>query len=65
MDKLIYATANDYLVLVDLETGTVLGNPKQVVLIPWDKLEEAQSDSQTVRIARNHGLTLDQVDWSE
>lgn len=53
-------------VLVDLDSGTIIGNPRQCVIVAADLLEIAgDSDSAIVREAYKHGYQLSEVDWSE
>lgn len=51
--------------LVDTETGTVLGNPSTVFLLHHDYSDgdvmEEMSDSEVVAYAKAHGFPLDEV----
>jgi hypothetical protein len=52
-------------VVVDLDTGTILSNTRQVVLLAADLIEGLESDSSIIREAWKHGYQLSEVDWSE
>jgi len=53
-------------VLVDLDTGTIISNPRQCLIVASDLLERAgDSDSAIKRIALMHGYQLSEVDWSD
>lgn len=64
-EKLLYInTRQEPYVVVDLETGTILSNPKQVVIVAADLIADLQSDREIIREACKHGYALNEVDWT-
>lgn len=61
-----YESRTEKYVLVDLQTGTIIDNPMQVVVVAADLVTnetDSMSTSQVIKAAQMHGYSLNELEF--